>query len=231
MKKMKKCLMTIAFGFCIASTNPVMASQNETKIVSEAVIRITKQPSSQTYVAGQKVVASVGATGTGLKYQWEFRLPNQTNWSNWSGAGNNTAETSYNYPASFSGIRLRCRVTDAAGKSVVSDEAVYTVAQELKITKQPTSQTYAAGQKVVASVSATGTGLKYQWEFRLPNQTNWSNWSGAGCNTAETSYNYPASFSGIRLRCRVTDAAGKSVVSDEAVYTMLKTEEWELPII
>ena len=114
---------------------------------------------------------------------------------------------------------------------MISSEATYKLKAELKITSQPVSQTYVSGQKVTAKVAAEGTGLKYQWQYKFPKDTGWTKWGGAGNTTAETSYNFPASFNGIKLRCVVTDASGNTVISSEAVYTLIQREDWELPIM
>ena len=235
MRKLKKWLpIVVIFIFFILTENVhsgvfVQAAYNNQ--TDNGNIIIIYQPESQTYVASQKVTAKVTAEGTGLKYQWQYRFKNWTNWINWSGEGATTAETSYNFPESFNGLRLRCVIVDAAGNSVTSDEAAYTLEKRLKITGQPKSQTYVANQKVTAKVTAEGTGLKYQWQYRFKNWTNWINWSGEGATTAETSYNFPDSFNGISLRCVLTDAFGNSVVSEQSTYSLIKNEDWELPIM
>ena len=114
---------------------------------------------------------------------------------------------------------------------VQADNNSQIVNQTIAITDQPANQMYTAGQKVTASVTAEGKGLKYQWQYRLPNESGWTNWQGEGATTAETSYNFPESFNGISLRCVVTDAYGNSAISDTSTYTLIKKEDWELPIM
>ena len=216
----------------------VITDVNGNKVISDEAtyslkqeIKITEQPVSQIYVKGQKITSKVVATGEGLKYQWEYRLPKDSGWTKWSAPGNNTAETAYAYPAVFNGIKLRCVITDVNGNKVISDEATYSLKQEIKITEQPVSQTYVKGQKITSKVVATGEGLKYQWEYRLPKDSGWTKWSAPGNNTAETAYAYPAVFNGIKLRCVINDIYGNKVISDEIVLRQIENDEWELPII
>ena len=122
-------------------------------------------------------------------------------------------------------------ITDVNGNKAISDEATYSLKQEIKITEQPVSQIYVKGQKITSKVVATGGGLKYQWEYRLPKDSGWTKWSAPGNNTAETSYAYPAVFNGIKLRCVINDIYGNKVISDEIVLRQIENDEWELPII
>ena len=232
MKLMKKCLCMIVLCLSLLlQMDIVYAGQiNSNFNVSQGIV-IMCHPTSQTYVAGQKVTAKVVAEGSGLKYQWQYKMPNDRDWNKWSGAGNTTAETTYSFPAAFNGIKLRCVVTDVTGNSAVSNEATYTLGAELKITGHPTSQTYVAGQKVTAKVVAEGSGLKYQWQYKMPNDRDWNKWSGAGNTTAETTYSFPATFNGIKLRCVITDITGKTIISDSASYFLINGEDWELPIM
>ena len=232
MRKLKKGFVMFAVCASLINGEFVQAVQESNVIqYNEETVSIIEQPLSQSYTAGQKVTAKVTAEGNGLKYQWQYKLPTDKGWINWRGTGANTSETSYNFPASFDGIKLRCVVTDGTGKSVTSGEATYTLAKALNITGQPENQSYIAGQKVTAKVTAEGSGLKYQWQYKLPTDKDWINWRGTGANTSETSYNFPASFDGIKLRCVVTDGTGKSITSKEATYSLLKGDDWELPIM
>ena len=192
-------------------------------------IVIVSQPISSYYTVGQKVVTTVKAEGDNLSYQWQFSFDG-SQWQNWGGTGCNTSETWYDYPAEFNGIMLRCVITDVYGNQVITDSAKYTLAAGLRITEQPKSQGYMAGQKVVTTVKAEGDNLSYQWQFSFDG-SNWQNWGGTGCNASETWYDYPAEFNGIMLRCVITDVYGNQVITDSAKYTYIKSEDWELPII
>ena len=119
----------------------------------------------------------------------------------------------------------------SANEIYLYDEVTYSLKQEIKITEQPISQTYVKGQKITSKVVATGDGLKYQWEYRLPKDSGWTKWSAPGNNTAETVYAYPAAFNGIKLRCVINDIYGNQVISEEIVLRQIENDEWELPIM
>jgi len=136
--------------------------------VTPAPPTITKQPESRIVPSGANVTLVVTANGRGpLSYQWRF------NGRDIAGATNPslvltsvTPEQSGEYLAAVSN----------AGGSVTSSAATLQVIVPVTITKQPESQSVAAGVSVTFSVEATGTGpLVYQWQFNgadLAGQTN-----------------------------------------------------------
>jgi hypothetical protein len=105
----------------------------------------------------------------------------------------------------------RCRVTDASGNRVFSETAELTVrAAGPKITSQPEAQTVSAGARVTFSVTASGTGLEYQWQYSK-NGTSWTDCSSAGSDTASFSFKAGTVHSGRLYRCVVSDANGNTV--------------------
>ncbi len=126
-----------------------------------STLAITRQPGSQSVVAGQTASFSVVATGTGtVSYQWK---KGGTPISGATAASYTTPPTT----SSDNGAQFTVVVTDSSG-SVTSNSATLTVtatAVAPSITSQPANQTVAAGQPATFSVTATGTSpLTYQWK-------------------------------------------------------------------
>ena len=94
---------------------------------------ITKQPVSTVVKIRGKATFTVAASGTGLKYQWQWSADGGKTWKNTS-----TTAASYSVPAtasSYNGYKYRCVITDSSGKSVISDEAtLYVLADDYEIT-------------------------------------------------------------------------------------------------
>ena len=87
------------------------------------------------------------------------------------------------------------------------------------ITKQPVSTVVKIGEKATFTVAASGTGLKYQWQWSADGGKTWKNTS-----TTTASYSIPASassYNGYKYRCVITYSSGKSVISDEATLYVL----------
>jgi hypothetical protein len=116
--------------------------------------QLTAQPQPATVCEGQSVVLSVGAQGTALTYQW------RRNGQNIPGA----TQATYQFVATLSDAGIYDVVVSNACGSVTSDTVRVTVKERPRITQQPpASLTVCVGQSVTLRVTATGTGLRYQW--------------------------------------------------------------------
>ena len=118
---------------------------------------ISTQPGSQTVNAGQTVSFGVVATGTAtLAYQWT------KGGSNISGA----TSSSYTTPATSSadnGAVYAVNISNAYG-TVTSSNATLTVITAPAISTQPAAQTVFTSKTATFTVTASGTGLAYQWK-------------------------------------------------------------------
>ncbi|MCC2748750.1 hypothetical protein, partial [Agathobacter rectalis] len=117
----------------------------------------------------------------GLKYQWQVKFPNES----WKNSGSTTATTatySFTTEGKHNGMLVRCIVKDASGNSVTSNEAKCSTSAALKITGQPSDCIVPVGSQARFAVKAEGTGLKYQWQVKFPNES----WKNSGSTTATT---------------------------------------------
>lgn len=115
---------------------------------------ITSQPSDQTVCEGTSVSFSVAATGLGLTYQWRKGTT----------IINGATSSTYTFTAAKTDFgNYNVIVTNGCG-SVSSNNATLTVDPAPAISKQPVDQKICLGSNTSFSVTATGTGLTYQWE-------------------------------------------------------------------
>ena len=177
---------------------------------------ITGQPQNHTSVVGKSITLSVNATGSGLKYQWYFKKAGQSDWSVWNGHTSASEDATPN--DTWNGIQLRCQIIDAAGIKITSSAATVTLTQAIAITQQPKSVTVEKGKSVTLSVSATGSGLKYQWYFKKKGQTSWSLWNGRTHASETVTPN--DTWDGIQLYCLIKDSFGNSLKSDAMTVTL-----------
>ncbi|MBQ9323071.1 MAG: immunoglobulin domain-containing protein, partial [Clostridia bacterium] len=183
---------------------------------------ITTQPKSVTTSAGSTAKFTVAASGTGLKYQWQWSFDGGKNWQNSSSAttGYNTATLQVTATEARNGYQYRCQVSNSAG-SVTTSAATLTVVTKPTITTQPKSVTAAVNATAKFTVAASGTGLKYQWQWSFDGGKNWSNSSSAtvGYNTATLQVTATEARNGYQYRCQVTNEAG-AVTSSAATLTV-----------
>ncbi len=129
------------------------ATNHATLVVNENVV-VASAPVSLTNCPGTTASFSVNATGTGLSYQWSKNgtdLVNQT-----------TSSLTLNNVTAADAGTYTITVTGTCGNPVTRS-ATLTVNENIVVASAPVSLTNCPGTTASFSVSATGTGLSYQW--------------------------------------------------------------------
>ena len=188
-------------------------NSNAAKITLSDALAITTQPMSKTINLGDSVTLSLKAQGSGLTYQWYFKKKGQTSFTLWNGRTSATETCTPN--ATWDGIQLYCKITDGSGKTLHSSTVTVSV---LSITAQPDDVTVEAGKDATFTVKATGSALKYQWQYKKSGATAWNNWTGR--TAASTTATANSTWNGMQVRCIVTDGAGNTVTSSAATITI-----------
>ena len=204
----------------ITDTNGATAT-TDAAVLRYTTIKITSQPKDATVNFGKAASFGVGATGSGLKYLWQYKNAGDNTWTNWT--TKTTADITVAYDANRNGMSVRCLITDANGATATSNAAVLTYKEDSKvtITTQPKNTTVAANKSAYYSVAATTTAsnkeLKYLWQYKNAGESTWTDWTTK--TTAEIGIAYNANKNGMSVRCIVTDANGNSATSSSAVLT------------
>ncbi len=154
--------------YCVVkdSTGKEEKSDTISVKVNLAGITITQQPQNQNIIVGDSLTLTIKATGDGLKYQWYYKKKGQTSFNIWNGRTHATETVSPNN--TWDGIQLYCVIKDSSGNTLDSIVATISV---LSVTTQPKDVTVSAGSNVTFIVKATGSGLKYQWQYKKAGQT------------------------------------------------------------
>lgn len=171
---------------------------------------ITKNPSTRKIKAGQTASFTVGARGTGLKYQWQVKEPSG-GWRNSSSSGNRSKTLKVYGRTAYNGYRFRCKVT-AGGKAFYSKVAALYV---LGITQSPSDQLVLSGRTAIFRVRAVGSGLKYQWQVKEPSG-GWRNSTSSGNKSSILNVSANHARDAFQFRCRVKDSGGNTVYSQPA---------------
>jgi hypothetical protein len=176
---------------------------------------ISANPQNTTVNNGQTATFTVSASGSGLSYQW------QRNTGTWTNVGVNSAVYSFTtaYPAD-NGAQFRCIVSGACGSPLTSGTATLTVQCPLAtISSQPANQSASGGNPVTFGVTASGSGLTYQWERSDNGGGSWYTPPGTTTNSTYTfTTAYPAD-NGAWFRCGVTNSCGTQT-SNNATLTV-----------
>ena len=157
---------------------------------------------------------TVKATGTGLNYLWYY---SDNNGASFTSSKVTTPSWSFKVTEARNGRQVKCAITDANGKRVVTDIATARIKASV-ITSQPTDQRVNAGTNVTFSVRATGTGLTYMWYY---SDNSGSSFTSANVTTSSWTFTATAAQNGRQVKCAIKDTNGKRVVSDIASLTVI----------
>jgi hypothetical protein len=183
------------------------ADSNTASITVVTLPTITTQPADQAFVSGSVATLSVGVVGTPpLSYQW-YLGPSGTTTNPIAGA----TGSSYTTAAVTSTTSYWVRISNGFG---IADSitATLTVVTPPAITTQPAAQTIASGRAATLSVTASGSGLSYQWYLGTSGTTT-NPISGA----TGSSYTTPALTSTTSYWVRVSNVLG---TADSSTATM-----------
>ena len=196
----------------IVDANGVKTVSNPATLTVKSLI--TGQPADVSAVIGATAKFTVQASGTNVSYQWQYNSGD--GWKNSNGSGAKTATLSISAKATYNGWKYRCLVKDDATPETPSAEAKLTI--KTNITKQPANVTAAVGETAKFTVTATGAGLTYQWQYN--SGSGWKNSGSTGATTAELSIYGRTTYNGWKYRCIITDANGVETPSGEATLTV-----------
>ena len=99
----------------------------------------------------------------------------------------------------------------------------------LGIAAQPQNVVVREGDTAVFTVSATGYGPTYQWQYRTSPEEQWQNVTEA--TAAQLQFTAEIGMNGYEYRCVVTDFLGNTVYSDAATLTVTEPPVEEEPPI
>ena len=198
--------------------NALFLTESVTFEGSGPVLEITSQPEDASGALGETVQFSVTASGTDLSYQWEWKSAS-TNWKATTVSGCTTDTITVEVTEKRNGYQYRCVVTDKNGNIATSEAATLTIASGPAITSQPEDASGALGETVQFSVTASGTDLSYQWEWKSAS-TNWKATTVSGCTTDTITVEVTEKRNGYQYRCVVTDKNGNIATSEAATLTV-----------
>ena len=93
----------------------------------------------------------------------------------------------------------------------------------ISITAQPKDVSAQESANAIFSITASGTGLTYQWQF-MPTDGNdasgWTNTAITGATTSTLTVQALSYRAGYQYRCVVTDSSGNTAISAPAVLTI-----------
>ena len=203
--RMVRCVITDSYG------NTATTGAAAMRIYQ---LSILTQPADCTGAVNSTAVFTVAAKGDGLRYQWQY---SDNGGKNWSQSSLKSDVYSAKLTAEKDGRMVRCVVSDQYGNTVISQPAAMHVVSALKITAQPKDYVGAVNSTAKFTVTVSGSGLAYQWQY---SDDNGRTWLASSIKSATYSAKFTADKHGRMVRCVVTDAGGSTVTSTAAKMTL-----------
>jgi hypothetical protein len=190
---------------------------------------ITVQPVNTATCAGTDAVFSIAIAGTGVTYQWQVSTNSGSTWTNitdgtqYSGTTTNTL-TVLAVAALNSAWQYKC-IANSCGIAVASNSAVLTVTAGA-ISVQPVAGTACMGGATSFSITATGTGLTYQWQVSIDGGSIWNNiiantiYTGVTSNTLNVA-GAANGMNGYKYRCVVSNSTCTGMKSNAVALAIV----------
>jgi len=212
---------SLSFSTTSASTQSVTLTGDVLPTTS-----ITTSPSNISVCAGSGTSFTVTAAGANLTYQWQVSTNGGTSFTNLSntgiylGATSATLFLSSSLTNSYNNYQYRCVVTGTCS-AATSSAATLTVNSLPAVSSQPSNSTVCSGNSTSFSVSATGTGLTYQWQVSTDgtNYTNLTNsgiYSGSTTSTLSLSSGISNTYNNYLYRCEISGTCSPKVYTNSA---------------
>ena len=217
-----RCIVTTGAG-CTVTSNSVTTTVNSSPT-------IITQPSNTSVCIGGTANATVVATGAGLTYQWQaFILGTWTNLVNGTLLGTNFSGVTTptlsitNAAALINNLNIRVIVTGTCAPAATSSTAIVTINNAPAVTGQPVNRTVCENGTTTYAVTATGTGLTYQWQENsgtgFVDIVNGGIYSNATTATL-TLTGIPIANNGYTYRCVVSGTCTPAATSNAASLTV-----------
>ncbi len=214
-------------GVCPVS--PV--TSNAATLTVATSLNITSQPVDVITCVGTNANFNVIATGAG-SYQWQVSTDGGGSYNDvinggvYSGATTATLSLT-SVTAVLNGNRYRVNLTSSCGNAT-SNPALLTVNTLPAISTQPADATLCAGSNNTFSVTATGSGITYQWQLSTNGCAGpWSNINGAtssslsltGITAGQNNTGYRVIITGICAPVATSNCALLTVVTSVTITT------------
>lgn len=201
-------------------------------ITASAPVSVTGNPLATAACAGANASYSVAASGASLVYQWQESTNNGATWTNINNGGIYGGATTATLnltgvTAVMNNYQYRAVVSSSTSCAVVnSTAALLTVSTVPSVGSQPVASTICAGSGTSFAVTASGTGISYQWQVSTNGGTSWTNITNAapysGATTATLTISAAtAGMNNYSYRCVITGTCTPVANSNGAVLTVV----------
>jgi len=212
-----------------AACPPSPINSNAATLTVATSLNITGQPADATICEGSNTAFTVTAAGAGT-YQWQLSTDGGATFNNITNGGVYSGATAATLnitggTATMNNYKYRCNLTSGCGNAT-SNVVTLTVNTLPVISSSPANMTACTGTNHTFSVTATGTGISYQWQLSTDGGATYNNVPAAAPYSGTTSANLTITnitigLNNNRYRCVVTGTCTPAATSGAAILTVL----------
>ena len=166
------------FRVVISNECPSSINSNSVLLTVSSGTNIISQPSTTNVCSGTNALFTISATGPGLSYQWQVSNDGGNNFTSITGATDTSLSLS-NVSLSQEGNIYQVLLQSSCN-NVTTNSATATlhVIQNTLISSQPNNVNVCLGGTANFNVTASGTGISYQWQVSTDGGNTFSNLTG-----------------------------------------------------
>ncbi|MBL7732602.1 MAG: hypothetical protein JNM88_15605 [Chitinophagaceae bacterium] len=208
---------------------PASVTSNCVTLSVATSLSITGQPTDVTTCEGSNASFTVTAAGAGT-YQWQVSTDGGATYNNVTNGGVYSGATAATLnitgaTAAMNNYRYRCNLNSTCGNAT-SNVVALTVNTLPAISAGPTNVTACTGTNTSFSVTASGTGIGYQWQVSTDGGATYNSVPAAAPYSGTTSAtltitNITIGLNNYRYRCVVSGACTPAATSGAATLTVL----------
>ena len=204
------------FRCAVSSENTVYYSEAAQLNILGLSLQFTAQPEDKTVTEKETAVFSVGCTGEGAVYQWQYSPDEGETWTNlenenvWHGRKTDTLSVKGN--KKWNGYLFRCAV-EFYGRTYYSDAARITILLNPPVvTENPKrSWTVRSGKRLILKTAAKNAKT-YQWQYSTDNGETWQDLTNEsiwkGCHSAHLLFTVEMKWDQFMFRCMISNDDG-----------------------
>jgi hypothetical protein len=180
-------------------------NSNAATLTINTAVAISSQPANASVCTGNNATFNITVTGTNPTYNWQVSTDAGTTWNAVAPAATTSTLTINNVTAGMNNNQYRCVVAGTCtAVGINSTAAILTINSPAAVTSQPANTATCVGSNASFTITASGSGLSYNWQVSTDAGITWNNTSPAANTATLTLTAVTAGMNNNQYRCAVS---------------------------
>ncbi|MEP7164478.1 MAG: M36 family metallopeptidase [Ferruginibacter sp.] len=184
---------------------PAGITSNAATLTISSAVAITSQPVSASVCTGNNATFTVATSGSNATYNWQVSTDGGLTWNDVVPAVTTATLTLTGVTAGMDNNQYHVVIGGTCNAvAITSNAATLTINTPASVTSQPSDATACAGSNASFSVTASGSGLSYNWQVSTDGGLTWSDLTPAVTTATLTLTGITAVMNNYKYRCVVS---------------------------